>query len=81
MTAIVQSFCSHNYAIDIYNQIAQREITLVAYKDAQENIGVPDVPDEMIVGHHSLRNACGVFYANTDNSKQNRRKRKEQKYY
>lgn len=81
MIAIAQPFCNHNFVTDIYKQIAERKLTLIAYKDPEENIGVRNVPEEMTVGHHSRQNACGVFYANTDNSKVKKPRKKEQKYY
>lgn len=66
---IALQFCSHIYSIDLYKRIGHQTLTLTAYKDPDENVGVPNVPNEMIVGHHSQENACGVFFANTDYSK------------
>lgn len=77
MIAIAQPFCSHNYVTDIYKQIAQKKVTLIANKDPEENNGVQNVPDKMTVGHHSRENACGVFYANTDNSNVKKSRHKE----
>lgn len=79
MIAIAQPFCSHNYVIDLYKQIAHQTLTLTAYKDPEENVGVRNVPNEMIVGHHSQENVCGVFFANTDNSKVKKPRQKETK--
>lgn len=69
MKFVALQFCSHNYAFDLYKRIAHQTFILKAYKDPEGNEGIQNVPNEMIVGHHSQENVCGVFFANTDHSK------------
>lgn len=68
MIAVALQFCSHIYVAQLYGKIAHKKLELKAYKDPEENVGVRNVPNEIIVGHHSNQNACGVFFANTDES-------------
>lgn len=68
---IQQTICNHNYLLIVYRDIASNEYTLYANKDPKANENNENVPDEIIVGHLSTRNICGVFYANTTDKMDN----------
>lgn len=65
-----QILCCHNILPILYKKIIKGNRQLIGYRDPDENDDVENVPSKMVVGHRSHKNPIGVFYANTDGTKE-----------